>query len=161
MSSVLLLLLVFSGKLLAQSQPGDVVGKLVVGYQGWFATPDDRSPRSTWVHWGSPPSPGNVTIELYPDMQEYPKQYASNLGAYNNGLPSKLFSSWDDSTVDLHFKWIQQYGIDAAALQVCNKVYLNPGYKLKIIRSIIDFLKIVEKNGVCVILAFRFVCQAE
>lgn len=156
-----LLSFVFVGQLLAQSPPGDVVGKLVVGYQGWFATPTDGSPRSTWVHWGNPPSPGNVTIELYPDMREYSKQYPSNLGDYNNGQPSKLFSSWDDTTVDLHFKWMQQYGIDVAALQVRNIVDSILVYKFKIIRFMIDLCMNVEKKLVKSILAFRFVCQTE
>ncbi len=31
---------------------GDIVGKLVVGYQGWFACAGDGSPSNAWVHWG-------------------------------------------------------------------------------------------------------------
>lgn len=33
------------------SRPGDVVGKAVIGYQGWFAAPKDGSPINGWVHW--------------------------------------------------------------------------------------------------------------
>lgn len=41
----------------AVSPVGDVVGKLVVGYQGWFACAGDGSPRNSWVHWaGSLPN---------------------------------------------------------------------------------------------------------
>ncbi|RYD84864.1 MAG: xylosidase, partial [Sphingobacteriales bacterium] len=35
----------------------------------------------------------------------------------SNGQPAKFFSSHDKSTVDLHFKWMQQYGIDGVFMQ--------------------------------------------
>ncbi len=31
---------------------GDILGKLIVGYQGWFNCKDDGSPINGWVHWG-------------------------------------------------------------------------------------------------------------
>src|SRR5882672_5126429 len=50
----------------AASPPGDVVGKITVGYQGWFACIGDGSPINAWWHWsqqnGTPPSPSNTTI---------------------------------------------------------------------------------------------------
>lgn len=106
-----------------QSPAGDVVGKLVVGYQGWFAAQGDGSPRNVWIHWARNISPraNNVTFELYPDTQEYSRLYRTDLANLGNGEPARLFSSWDSSTVDLHFKWMQQYNIDVAALQVCNR----------------------------------------
>lgn len=143
MYSVLLLFLAF----LSQKISGDdVVNKLVTGYQGWFSVAGDGSPRNTWVHWGNPPRPGAVTFELYPDMREYPKQYSSNMGNYSNGQQSKLFSSWDDSTVDLHFKWMQQYGIDVAALQVSKIKFQNITDNINYI--LFDYT-----------IAFRFACQ--
>src|SRR5690606_36120678 len=33
------------------SPAGDVVGKLVVGYQGWFGAAGDGSPFNSWRHW--------------------------------------------------------------------------------------------------------------
>jgi hypothetical protein len=30
---------------------GDILGKLIVGYQGWFNCPGDNSPINSWVHW--------------------------------------------------------------------------------------------------------------
>lgn len=38
----------------------------------------------------------------------------------NNGGPASLFSSYGQQTVDTHFRWMQQYGIDTAALQRFN-----------------------------------------
>ena len=40
------------GQILAVSPVGDVVGKTVVGYQGWFGCTGDNSPNNHWVHWG-------------------------------------------------------------------------------------------------------------
>jgi len=39
------------------------------------------------------------------------------LGPLGNGQPAKVFSSWDEQTVDTHFKWMQENNIDGAALQ--------------------------------------------
>ncbi|HEY3608718.1 MAG TPA: twin-arginine translocation signal domain-containing protein, partial [Pseudonocardiaceae bacterium] len=35
----------------AASPAGDVVGKITVGYQGWFAAIGDGSPINAWWHW--------------------------------------------------------------------------------------------------------------
>ena len=59
----------------AASPVGDVVGKVTVGYQGWFACPGDGAPINGWWHWSRdmsrPPSPDNTTIASWPDMREY------------------------------------------------------------------------------------------
>ena len=42
----------------------DVVGKITVGYQGWFACAGDAAPINKWWHWtqnwSEPPSPSNM-----------------------------------------------------------------------------------------------------
>jgi hypothetical protein len=100
---------------------GDVVGKLIAGYQGWFAAAGDRSPMNRWVHWskgGNTPSTGdNITFELYPDTREYSKLYKTDLANLGNGEQAMLFSSYDQETVNKHFEWMQAYNIDGAALQ--------------------------------------------
>lgn len=97
----------------------DVVGKLVVGYQGWFACQGDGSPRNTWVHWsaGTQPSPGNQKFELYPDVREYTNTYQTGYANLGNGQPAKLFASYDDQVVNTHFEWMRHYEIDCAAVQ--------------------------------------------
>ncbi|NEB79830.1 xylosidase/arabinosidase [Streptomyces sp. SID14478] len=103
------------------SAAGPVKGKVYVGYQGWFAATGDGSPINTWTHWsrGTAPSPGNQTFELYPDTSAYPAAslFRTGYAALGNGKPATLFSSYSTAVIDQHFHWMQQYGIDGAALQ--------------------------------------------
>ena len=108
----------------AASPPGDVVGKISVGYQGWFACPGDGAPIGGWWHWSrdrfQPPSPGNTTIVSWPDLTDLTRGYPTAYPNLGNGQPARLFSSYDQQTVDTHFRWMQQYSIDTAALQRFN-----------------------------------------
>jgi F5/8 type C domain-containing protein len=110
----------------AASPAGDVVGKITVGYQGWFACPGDGAPIGGWWHWSrdrfQPPSPSNTTIESWPDMREFDHGYSTAYPNLGNGQPAQLFSSYDAQTVNTHFTWMQTYGIDTAALQRFNPV---------------------------------------
>lgn len=108
----------------AASGPGDVVGKITVGYQGWFACIGDGAPINGWWHWtqnwGQPPSPTNTGIKCWPDMRDYTNTYQTSYAALGNGQPATLFSSYDQQTVNTHFLWMQQNSIDTAALQRFN-----------------------------------------
>lgn len=109
----------------AQASPvGDVVGKVIVGYQGWFAATGDGSPINIWWHWApnaqQTPSPGNNGIKSWPDVREYTSLYNTGFSNLNNGQPARLFSSFNDQTVNVQFQWMQQNGIDGAALQRFN-----------------------------------------
>jgi hypothetical protein len=109
---------------IAASPVGDVVGKITVGYQGWFACTGDSAPINGWWHWAQDwsrtPSPTNLAINSWPDMREYASGYTTAFGRLGNGGPATLFSSYDQSTVDTHFRWMQQNGCDTAALQRFN-----------------------------------------
>src|SRR6266545_5327009 len=63
------------GRAPAASSPGDVVGKITVGYQGWFACAGDGAPINGWWHWSQDwsqaPSPGNNAIVAWPDMRDF------------------------------------------------------------------------------------------
>ncbi|MEV6630709.1 discoidin domain-containing protein [Actinoplanes sp. NPDC051470] len=108
------------------SPPGDVVGKISVGYQGWFSCPGDGAPIGGWWHWSrdrfQPPSPSNTTIVSWPDNRDYTRVYPTAYPNLGDGRPATLFSSYDQQTVDTHFRWMQTYGIDTAALQRFNPV---------------------------------------
>jgi len=108
----------------AASPAGDVVGKITVGYQGWFACAGDGAPINGWWHWAQnwaqTPSPSNNVIKAWPDMREYTHTYQTAYSNLGNGQPATLFSSYDQQTVDTHFLWMQQNGCDTAALQRFN-----------------------------------------
>jgi F5/8 type C domain len=108
----------------AASPPGDVVGKITVGYQGWFAAIGDGSPINGWWHWannwGQSPSPGNNAIVSWPDMREYTNSYATSWNHLGNGQPATLFSQYDNQTIDTQFRWMQENGCDTVALQRFN-----------------------------------------
>jgi hypothetical protein len=105
----------------AASAAGDVVGKITVGYQGWFACIGDGAPINAWWHWsqneGQAPSPSNENLKAWPDMSIYSAGYQTGYANLGNGSAAKLFSSYDQSTVNAHFSLMQQNGCDTAALQ--------------------------------------------
>lgn len=121
-----------------------LVGKIMCGYQGWFACPGDNSGRSGWVHWSNTSSAFDYThlkIEMWPDTNEYSKKYQSgfNLGS----PPYYVFSSYDANTVDVHFRWMREYGIDGVFVQrfgsdLGSKSFLN---------SILSKVKIAANNN--------------
>lgn len=106
------------------SPPGDIVGKITVGYQGWFACKGDGSPINSWWHytqdWAKIPSATNNGIISWPDVRDYTSTYETGWPDLGNGQPAKLFSSFSDQTVDVQFSWMQQYDLDVAALQRFN-----------------------------------------
>lgn len=92
-------------------------GRILCGYQGWFRAAGDGSGRG-WVHYGGRGKfdPNNCTVDLWPDVSEYKQTYPTGF-KFEDGSPARVFSSWDESTVDLHFRWMQEYGIDGAFMQ--------------------------------------------
>ena len=106
---------------LAASPPGDVVGKVTVGYQGWFACVGDGAPINSWWHYsgGATPTPVTLTniIHCWPDMRQFGTGYQTGFTNFGNGQPARLFSSYDQQTVNTHFRWMAENGIDTAALQ--------------------------------------------
>lgn len=87
-------------------------GLVMAGYQGWFRAPGDGSSAQHYAFG----DPQRSSIDVWPDLSEYEKTYATSF-KLKNGETAKFFSSYDKSTVDLHFKWMQQYGVDGAFMQ--------------------------------------------
>ena len=98
-----------------------LTGKLMVGYQGWFNCEGDGA-KLGWRHWTKDRrhtlASGNLTIDLWPDISELGEKqlYPTDL-RFEDGRVAKVFSSADPETTALHFRWMQQYGIDGAFLQ--------------------------------------------
>ena len=91
--------------------------KIMVGYQGWFRTPNDPH-GDGWVHWGNM-NTGQFTIDVWPDVTQYPAgalEKAADVKT-RSGKPGMLFSSAWPATADLHFRWMREHNIDGAFLQ--------------------------------------------
>lgn len=92
-------------------------GLVMAGYQGWFNTPDDGANRG-WHHYEGREGfhPGSTNVDLWPDVSEYDKLYKTPF-VYDDGTPAYLQSPYDISTVDTHFRWMKEYGLDGVFMQ--------------------------------------------
>jgi hypothetical protein len=95
--------------------------KVLCGYQGWFRCPGDPA-NEGWRHWSRSAtrfSPDSVTFEMWPDTSEYTadEKYAAPGFTHPDGKPAHLFSSAHPRTVERHFRWMHQYGIDGVFVQ--------------------------------------------
>lgn len=97
-----------------------LVGKVMVGYQGWFNCEGDGA-RLGWKHWARgrrQPGPGNVTVDLWPDVSELdPDERFATQFKHKDGSTAEVFSSAHRKTVVRHFGWMREYGIDGAFVQ--------------------------------------------
>ena len=73
-----------------------LTGKVMCGYQGWFAAEGDGAGRG-WFHYGLRGAfePGRCSIDLWPDVSELD----------------------DDEKYPTAFRWMREYGIDGAFVQ--------------------------------------------
>lgn len=106
------------------SRSGDIVGKVVVGYAAYYGAEGDGSPQdksaSMWSRWnvqGEAPNRSQIQFEMFPDLREYSQLYNISFNNSPSGHRAQLFSSWDNSTIDLHFNWMRIYNIDVVALE--------------------------------------------
>ncbi len=103
-------------------------GLVMAGYQGWFNAVGDSGKRG-WNHYLSHGKfePGSTNIDIWPDVSEYKKTYKSPF-KHADGSDAYLYSSYDESSVETHFKWMQQYGVDGVFVQrFIGDVQHNPG----------------------------------
>jgi hypothetical protein len=96
--------------------------KVLCGYQGWFRAAGDGGRR--WDHWNrdwntAPRTNAldKITFEMWPDVSEYSNKYAVPGFTCPGGAQAYLYSAEDQQTVDKHFDWMQQYGIDGVVVQ--------------------------------------------
>lgn len=82
-------------------------GLIMAGYQGWFDAPKNG------VMY---PDENKIRIDMWPDVSEYEVTYPTGL-KLADGSTARFFSSRDKSTIDLHFRWMQQYGLDGVFVQ--------------------------------------------
>ena len=117
----LLVYLLFSIGIMAQSggrkQYNSYKGLVMAGYQGWFNTPGDGSGRG-WHHYNGREGfrPGSCSVDLWPEVSEYKKLYKTDF-TFADGKSASVFSSYDKSTVNVHFRWMKEYGLDGVFMQ--------------------------------------------
>lgn len=92
-------------------------GLIMAGYQGWFRGPQDGTGQG-FGHYGVGKEfdEDHCTIDAWPDVSEYAKTYETKF-KHADGSAARVFSSADKSTVDLHFKWMAEYGLDGVFMQ--------------------------------------------
>jgi len=109
---VLLVLLVV-GQVWAQPRHSDKTlypsykGLIMAGYQGWFGAPRDGKMY---------PDENRIRIDMWPDVSEYSQTYPTGL-KHADGSTARFFQSKDQSTIDVHFRWMQEYGLDGVFMQ--------------------------------------------
>jgi hypothetical protein len=113
-------LLVFQSLFLfvmAQKKYDSYRGLVMAGYQGWFNAPNDGADRG-WYHYKGKNGfkPESASVDFWPDVSEYPQTYKTEF-KFKNGKPAYTFSSYDASTVDVHFRWMKEYGLDGVFMQ--------------------------------------------
>lgn len=96
----------------------ELEGKVLTGYQGWFGAEGDGSGLG-WQHYGGATlGPGRCTFDLWPDVSELdPDEKFPTRFQFPDGSPAFLFSSYREKTVERHFRWMKDYGIDGAFVQ--------------------------------------------
>jgi hypothetical protein len=123
---------------------------VMAGYQGWFAAEGDESQRG-WYHLQNGScggfKPGCSTVDFWPDMREYTKTYPSPF-QFSDGTNATLYSPYDEASVDLHFKWMKDYGIDGVFMQrFLMEVKNNPKGKRHFNKVLSNALKAANKYG--------------
>ncbi|MDF2539736.1 MAG: xylosidase/arabinosidase [Herbinix sp.] len=102
-----------------QTERNNLIGKTVAGYQAWFRASRDLD--QGWHHWspGRAPEPGAVHFEVFPDLSEYPEgvMYDTRLGKYLDGTPVRVYQAHEPEVIDVHFSWMQKYGVDGVGVQ--------------------------------------------
>jgi hypothetical protein len=95
--------------------------KLMFGYQGWFGCPDDGSQLARWEHWfraGQPAGEPALRVDMWPDLSELPAtDRCPTPLTLPEGRPAPLYSAYRAAAVDMHFRWMQEYGLPGVFLQ--------------------------------------------
>ncbi len=138
----------------SQSKFMSYKGLVMAGYQGWFNCDGDGADRG-WTHYSKNGmfEDGYCTIDYWPEMDEYKVKYKTPF-KFADGSPAYVFSSFDESTVDLHFRWMNDYGIDGVFMQrffsvLTSKNRLN--HNDKVLKSAI---KAANKYGIAICLMY-------
>ena len=107
----------YTGTAIKAADNTTLKGKVMVGYQGWFRTPNDPDGKG-WRHWGNIHD-GTFTTDMWPDVRQYPPTVLEKAADVRTrkGKVGYLFSSDWPKVADIHFRWMREHDIDGAFLQ--------------------------------------------
>lgn len=130
------------------AEPATLFGKVICGYQGWFATPQ-HDPDLGWSHYGFD-KPGKAHIDLWPDLTEFsPDERFDTPLKLPDGTPAQVFSSAHPQTVRRHFDWMRDYGIDGIFLQRFGTVLKDPRHRAhadRVLQNVRDAARATGRN---------------
>lgn len=102
-----------------RENPEGIEGRVVTGYQGWFRAEGDGTGLG-FHHYGKGNrfEPGYSSIDLWPDLTDFDEdERFPTPFRHADGSVAEVFSSLHPKTVDRHFSWMAEYGIDGAFVQ--------------------------------------------
>jgi hypothetical protein len=110
-----------------------LTGKHLLGYQGWFGTPQDGQ-GAGWDHWfRGEPIAANLNFDLWPDLREYfPSELAPTRLTWRPGERAGLYSCHTPRTLRRHFDWMADAGIDGVSLGRFSKGTLDAASRARL-----------------------------
>lgn len=110
----------YTGPTRADIDASTLDGKVLCGYQGWFNTPGDGA-NLGYVHWGrslDKPESRRFTVDMWPDVSEYDPADLHEVPGLKlpDGSPARLYSGFRLGPTLVHFRWMQEHGIDGVFL---------------------------------------------
>jgi glycoprotein endo-alpha-1,2-mannosidase len=129
-------------------------GLVMAGYQGWFNCEGDGADRG-WTHYSKNGKfeDGSCTIDFWPEMDEYKVKYKTPF-RFADGSPAYVLVLIDESTVDLHFKWMKEYGIDGVFMQRFFSVLTSQNRLNHNDKVLASAIKAANKYGVAICLMY-------
>ncbi|HEY0715245.1 MAG TPA: glycoside hydrolase family 71/99-like protein [Polyangia bacterium] len=95
-------------------------GKMLFGYQGWFAARGDGSPVNSYHHWLSTEGGAlRFFVDMWPDLSELePDELLAVPGlSFPDGRAASVYSAFKEKTVVRHFAWMREHDLDGVFLQ--------------------------------------------
>ena len=128
----------------AQSWQNDLDYGAYYGYQAWHQGPEDN-----WNHWvnNGIPDAAHMGGDNWPDFSEYPILYETQM-KYPNGSPVKVYSCNDYETVDVHIRWMKEYGIKGCFVQRQQNLIGSANYQMNMDLKAQYIRRACEKYGV-------------
>ncbi|HEX2394926.1 MAG TPA: choice-of-anchor Q domain-containing protein, partial [Bacteroidales bacterium] len=123
-------------------------GLSMTGYQGWFSAQGDGSGQN-WVHYAKNGTfaPGSCVIDFWPDMREASADEKFATPFLKGDDTAYVYSPYIPATVNRHFQWMKQYGVDGAFMQRFVVDIMNPVTKARLNQVLKNALQSAKLTG--------------